>query len=448
MSKPSATTVGIDIGTTSVKAVSVDPDGRIVDRARVPHKLLVPAVGQLEHDPDQAWRRGPRKALAAVLSPSTTSVAVSAMVPSMTAVDRAGRPLGPGLLYGDERGRDREAASSAGISTSEAASFLQWMANRVPDAAGYWPAMAVANVALGGEIAIDFATALTCGQLFKDGGWDQGLLQQIGVSPDALPRMEIMGAPIGTIRDSDAALAAGSVDVFCEQLVSGADQVGDVLVLCGTTLIIWVVTPEQCEVPGLWNVPNVTSGKWMTGGASNAGGLFLNWLQRVLPAKRSHVDLDPGDIPVWSPYIRGERTPFHDPDRRASIHGLGLTHGPAHLEQAAWESAAFVVRHHIDLVGTPVRRVVAVGGGTRVRGWMQSLADGTGLPVHVADVPEGAALGAAYLASMAVGGDGGASFQGASAWARTSAVIDPDPRWSTAMEQRYLQFRALADNDA
>src|SRR5690242_10028663 len=91
-------TVGIDIGTTSVKAVAADGDGTIVARTRVPHRLVVPSADRMEHDAGAAWRRGPRKALAA-LGVRPAAVAVSAMVPSMTAVDRRGLPRTPGLLY-------------------------------------------------------------------------------------------------------------------------------------------------------------------------------------------------------------------------------------------------------------------------------------------------------------------------------------------------------------
>ena len=83
-------TVGLDIGTTSVKAIAADGDGNVVARARVPHRLRIPAPGRMEHDANQAWRRGPRRALAALEQPDVRAVCVAAMVPSMTAVDRRG----------------------------------------------------------------------------------------------------------------------------------------------------------------------------------------------------------------------------------------------------------------------------------------------------------------------------------------------------------------------
>ncbi|MDT5366964.1 MAG: xylulokinase, partial [Mycobacterium sp.] len=147
---PEAVTIGIDIGTTAVKAVAADDDGRVLARARIPHQLRIPAPDRMEHDADQAWRRGPLTAVRELARPDAKAVAVSAMVPSLTAVDSGGTPITPGLLYGDGRGRTA-AAGSGEFLTGEAAEFLRWTAREAPDAAGYWPAPAVANHALAGE---------------------------------------------------------------------------------------------------------------------------------------------------------------------------------------------------------------------------------------------------------------------------------------------------------
>src|SRR6202012_5202082 len=86
------------------------------------------------------------------------------------------------------------------------------------------------------------------------------------------------------------------------------------------------------------------------------------------------VAVDPRRVPVWSPYLRGERTPFHDPDRRGMLDGLDLTHDAATLRRAAYEASGFVVRQLIELSGAKVSRIVAAGGGTRGQTWMQGIA--------------------------------------------------------------------------
>ncbi len=445
-----AVTIGLDIGTTSVKAVAVDDSGAIVARARVPHRLLVPAPDRMEHDANQAWRRGPRRALAALGPVDAQAIAVAAMVPSLTAVDQRGRPVTAGLLYGDGRGRRGSPAAGNGgpadeggpAGDGEVVEFLRWTAKAAPDAAAYWPAPAVANRALGGAAAIDLGVAFTSSPLYGPYGWDADLCAECGIRPDQLPVVEGSGAAIGRLDGSGPLLGPGTVDVWCEQLVSGAGEDGDVHVICGTTLIVWAVVSAPIAVPGLWTVGHRVPGRHLVGGASNAGGLFIDWAGRLVGRSPAGDRVQAGNIPVWAPYPRGERTPYHDPHRRAHLHGLDLTHGPAAVQRAAWEAAGFVVRHHLDLAATRPARVVATGGGTRSEGWMQALADATGLPVHVAAAPEGAALGAAFLARVAAGLE--TDVNEAGRWARTSRVIDPDPRWVPAVAERYARFVELS----
>jgi xylulokinase len=428
-------TVGLDIGTTSIKAVAVDDDGQILSRARIPHPLRIPAPDLMQHDADRAWRRGPRRALAAMANERPAAVAVTAMVPSLTAVDKRGRPLTPGLLYGDARGR--------GGALGEVEGFLRWTAGQAPDAYGYWLAQSVANRALGGAPTIDLAVALTCGPLYGPQGWDEDCCADIGVKPDQLSPAELPGAAAGQVDGDGPVLSAGTVDVWCEQLVAGAEELGDVHVICGTTLIVWAVVPGGGETPsGLWVVPHRSGVHQMAGGASNAGGLFLDWVRRTFPVGRRPGPIEPGNVPVWTPYPRGERTPYHDPDRRAGLHDLDLSHTPEAIQRAAYEASGFVVRHHLDLAGVTGRRIIATGGGTRVDAWMHAMADATGLPVHVAADPEGAARGAAFLARMAAGVE--TDLGQAAAWAATGRVFEPDRRWSASADDRYRRFRELS----
>jgi xylulokinase len=436
-------TIGIDIGTTAVKAVAADADGRVVARTRIPHQLRVPTPDRLEHNADEAWRQGPLTALDQLARSDALAVAVSAMVPSLTAVDASGRPVTPGLLYGDSRGRAPAADSDAQAGpfpVGEAAEFLRWTAAQAPDAAGYWPAPAVANYALAGEAVIDFPTAYTALPLFDAGGWSAEACAQRGVTVDRMPKIAAPGAAAGRVGGTGAVLAVGAIDALCEQMVAGADDDGDVLVLCGTTLIVWVTIPEARQVPGLWTIPTMT-GKSQIGGASNAGGLFLGWVDRVLGPGDPAVT-DPRRVPVWSPYLRGERTPFHDPDRRGLLDGLDLTHDAMTLRRAAYEASGFVVRQLIELSRAKVSRIVAAGGGTRVDPWMQAIADATGRPVQVSGVAEGAALGAAFLGRMAVGLE--SSITDAARWASIERVVQPHPAWVDPMDERYRRFLELA----
>ncbi len=125
------------------------------------------------------------------------------------------------------------------------------------------------------------------------------------------------------------------------------------------------------------------------------------------------------------------------------LDALDLTHDAAAVRRAAYEASGFVVRQIIELSGAPVGRIVASGGGTRVRPWMQAIADATGRPVEVSAVAEGAALGAAFLGRLAAGLE--TTIADAARWAATARVVEPDPAWAAAIEDRYQRFLELGN---
>jgi xylulokinase len=458
-------TVGVDIGTTSVKALAVDEDGNVVAHSRIPHKVLAPEPHELRHDARAAWRNGPKKAYADLVDQLTVTghgevagVTVASMVPSLTAVNRRGVPLLPGLLYGDIEGRlveppDGEGGPARGLppgAMADAEGFLQWALKAAPSAAGYWPCQAVATYSLSGVPAIDSAATASLGPLHTWGKWNHELLETLGVSEAQMPQVFPMCEAAGTIPGTDTVFTGGSIDALCDQIVAGATEPGDVLAIFGATLIVWVVTEEWLNVPDLISYPHTTPERFLVGGPSNAGALFVNWARELLRnvprpgPDREKLDARlgrPDRVPVWLPYVRGERTPFNDHTLRSSLHGLDIGTDGAALERAAYEASGFVIRRMIDRAGAPARRVVASGGGSRVTAWMSAVADATGLPVETVDVPDGAARGAAFFARMAAGLE--SSLNDSVRWARTGRRIDPDPAWAAATEDRYRRFSEL-----
>lgn len=430
-------TLGIDIGTTSVKGLAVAGDGRVIARSRRRHDVGSPKPGQLQHDVDVAWRDNVRRVYSEIAGgQAILGVQVSAMIPSLAAVDERGRALTPGLLYGDERGEAELGRSPA--DSGEFLGFARWLANEAPEAAGYWPAQAVANHALAGIGAIDSTTAMAAVPLFDYVGWDAEVAAEIGADPAKFPQVSSGTDAIGEV--SGAPIGGGTIDALGEQWVAGANETGDVLVICGASLITWAVVDDWLEVPGLWTVPHTAPGKILIGGPSNAGGLFVDWANRMLPDDLPDV-IDPANVPVWAPYPGGERTPLHDPHRSAQLQDLTLTHGPAEVRRATYEAAGFVVRHHLDLADAATDRIVATGGGAKSATWMQALADCTGLPVDVVAVPEGAAYGAAFLARVTAGIEEKA--EDAVRWARTDRRVEPRSHWAAAVAGRYERFREL-----
>jgi len=454
-------TVGVDVGTTSVKALAVDEKGQVVARSRVPHTVMAPEPDILRHDAKRAWRTGPRKAFEQVTAQlvaegnALAGVAVASMVPSMTAVSDRGVPVLPGLLYGDREGRAPSDAPTGDAvllpgTMPDAEGFLRWASTEVPDARGYWPCQAVATHALSGVPAIDTGVTASLGILHTHGRWNAEILSSLRVSEEQMPKVVPMGQAAGTLPGSDVVITGGTIDALCDQIVAGATQPGDVLVIFGATLICWAVCDEWIVAPGLISYPHTTAERFLIGGPSNAGALFVDWARHLLRGiPRPGPDRerlgprlgDPGRVPIWLPYVRGERTPFEDHTLRSNIYGLDIGTGAEALERAAYEASGFVVRRMLDRAGVKATRIIASGGGSRVTAWMAAVADATNLPVDAVAVPEGAALGAAYFARLAAGLE--TSLADSARWSAVGRTIEPDPTWVHAAEARYERFSEL-----
>jgi xylulokinase len=455
-------TIGVDIGTTSVKALAVDEHGHVVARSRVAHKVVAPEPDILRHDARRAWRAGPKKAyaelvdqLAASGDPDISGVAVASMVPSMTAVNRSGAPSLPGLLYGDKEGRAELDETGGAVDESplpigamaDTEGFLRWARAAAPSAAGYWPCQAVATHALTGVPAIDTGVTASMGALHSWGKWNLDKLGEMGVAEEQLPVVVPMGQPGGTIEGTETVYTGGTIDALCDQIVAGAGEPGDVLVIFGATLIVWAITETWLEVPGLISYPHTTPERFLVGGPSNAGALFVDWARNLLRGTprpgpdRERLDPrlgQPDRVPVWLPYVRGERTPFEDHTLRSNLYGLDIGSDPMCLERAAFEASGFVIRRILEQAGVKAKRIVASGGGSRTTAWMSAVADATNLPIDTVAVPEGAARGAAFFARLAAGLE--TSLDDSQRWASLGRRIEPDPVWVQAADQRFQRF--------
>ena len=430
-------TVGIDIGTSSVKAVAADDDGNVVARSRIPHAFHVPSPQRFEHDAGIAWHDGPQQALDALGDVDPRAVSVAAMVPSLTAVDEAGKPLTPGLLYGDERGHQAE--RSAQPERAELAAFLRWQAQERPgrtwilDGASRRESCAVRPSEHFVHRRCDRRDAV---QLERVGHHAARRLRS--------PRRSDAGGPTTRPAVADVTgrkncvLEGGSVDAFAEQLVAGASYGRRRLVILGTTLIVWTVVPEAVDVKGYYTMPNTAAGTYLVGGPSNAGGLFLNWATRVASAdaapRTSIRHASRCGCPTRAVSVSRYKTRTGGASSSISTSPTGRQPRGA----ARWKPTAFAARRMIAASPVPATRIVATGGGTRLDGWVEALADCTGLPVHVCAIPEGGALGAAFLARLACGLE--TSMTDATRWARTARVVDPLPRWQPHVDARYERF--------
>ncbi len=450
--------IGIDIGTNSIKALALDEKNNVVSKAKIKNALRCKTPQMLEHDALESWHNGTLKIWSAIKQKLADKhiaesriggVCVAAMVPSLTAVDTQSRPTAPGILYGDERGE--LISSKPPIENEEFLNFLKWTVQNYPKASGYWPAQTVANSALGNAPVLDTITAFSTMPLFSGESWNENLCQEIQISPSQLPRLRHPTEIIAKI--GNASLIAGIADAFSELMVLPAQNPGDVVVTFGSTLLCWAIANTDIpEPPGLWSFPHPNQTMRLIGGPSNAGGLFIdkirslfgfadNRAENLVNRRTLAKDSGQSHIPIWLPYINGERTPLHNPNLKASLFGLDLSHSNASILRAAHEASGFVIRRHLELTGLPASRIIASSGGVRSHSWMEAVADATNLPVEIASVPESSALGAACLADIAL--ENSKKLENMTGLNPISRIIEPDPVWVEASNERYQRFLKL-----
>jgi xylulokinase len=241
-----------------------------------------------------------------------------------------------------------------------------------------------------------------------------------------------------------SALAAGLVNPGDVLLKFGG--AGDIVVASEIARPDWRLFLDYHLVPGLY-APN---------GCMAASGSALNWLAANLrldePGENPHRALDrlaasvpPGsDGVLCLPYFLGEKTPVQDPLARGAFTGLSLGHTRAHLWRALLEAVAFGFRHHVEVlaeIGYGPRRFLASDGGSRSRVWMQIVADVLQAPVRLIENAHGSAIGAAFVAAVASGGN--VAWADAGRLARLGDTILPQPANAGIYDRTYRDYRAL-----
>ena len=333
-------TVGIDIGTSSVKAIAADDDGNVVARSRIPHDFsrAEPAALRARRARSRGTTvRSARSTRSATSNPRAVSVA--AMVPSLTAVDDDGVPVTPGLLYGDERGHQAERSDQP--ERGELAQFLQLAgaASGPTRAATGWRRPSRTTRSSGEPVDLDRSSPRPRARSSTGSGWDADAARRRAARastrcPTIGPPGQALGEVIGR---PGCVLEGGTIDAFAEQLVAGADDVGDVLVICGTTLIVWAVMPERGRRPRLLR-DAAHRGGHVPRRRSEQRGRPLPQLGDRAARRRRRARSIPRAFRSGFRTRAASACRSRIPTRRGQLVDLDLTHGPAAARRAALEA--------------------------------------------------------------------------------------------------------------
>src|SRR5580698_5464371 len=450
--------LGIDVGTTNVKALVVDGRGRTVARASEPLAMRVPQPGWAEQNPVDWWKAATRAIKRAVGRREIDAVGLSGQMHSSVFLGRAGKVIRPALLWCDGRttkqcrdiaARVDEASLRAWVSNPPMEGFtlpkILWLRDVEPAAFARLDKVLLAKdyvrLQLSGTLATEYSDA--AGTLLLDVAnrrWSREMLDAMELSPSLLPDVGGSTDVLGTV-SARAAAATG--------LLAGTPIVGGGAVAPGAVVVSWgtsgtVVCPTATPVvdPGMraHTFCHAAPDTWYVMGVMlTAGGAFA-WhqreLARELAKKKDAAELlnkeaariPPGALGLtFLPYLQGERTPHRDADARGAFVGISLAHTRAHLTRAVLEGICFGLRDSLAIIeslGVDVPEVLITGGGANAPFVRQLQADVYGKPVVPVDQPEGPALGAALLA--AVGAGAFASVADAARTIRRRTAVAPD----------------------
>jgi xylulokinase len=444
--------LGIDIGTFESKGVLVDEAGEIVAQASRSHKMLVPQPGWAEHDPEQDWWGdfcflSQRLIAESGADPkSIRAVGTSAIGPCMLPVDADGNPLMNGVLYGvDTRsareieeltsriGEDRilDVCGNALTSQSIGPKIL-WLKNNRPEiyrqASKFVTATTFIVQRLTGNCVIDHYSAANSSPLYDV----NELAYTDALAPDITP-LDKLPTPTWTtdIAGNVTAAAAeatglaegtpvicGTIDAGAEAFSVGVLSAGDMMVMYGSTIFIIQLTDRPVRDARLWYAPWMFAGQHASMSGLATSGTLTHWFRDEMARELdrseafSALAAEAAKSPpganglVMLPYFSGERTPIHDPDAKGMLFGLNLTHTRGDMYRALIEGIAYGTNHIFETyadVGATPKRLMAVGGGTKNRLWLEATSHVSGLRQLLARRTIGASYGDACLAAIGVG---------------------------------------------
>ncbi|MEJ6392114.1 FGGY family carbohydrate kinase [Gymnodinialimonas sp. 2305UL16-5] len=462
-----ARTIGIDVGTTSVKAAIIDADGTVLDTFSEGYATLRPRDGHVEQDP-RDWMRLVNAALAAFAGHDVTAIGLTSQVNTHVFTDAAGTALAPAILWQDGRAAEEAAGLDAQVSpaqkqdwwgapmpidASNVLSRMAWMARHRPE---IWDQ--TRYVMLPKDYCLFHLTGAAIsdplsniGLVGPDLAHVSGALDMVPgaadrILPLAQPCTQIGAVQSGPFRGTP--LICGTMDAWAGLVGTGGARDGTMMYLSGTSEILGISSRKVVPTPGaivfadcdgvrLHAAPTQAGGDaaaWFAG----TQGLTLSDMADQVTAPRSAA------TPLFLPQLEGERAPLWDADLRGAFLGLSRQTDRTDLARAVYEGVAFSARMALEVLEISAdvtgARIRCGGGGFRSVPWAQIRADILGKELHVLAAGEPGTLGAASMAAIGAGIHDSYAEANA-ALARFDRVYTPDDQAHARYNTLYELYR-------
>lgn len=449
--------IGVDIGTTSTKAIVFSSSGVIKGMGNRGYNILVPKPSWAEQDPEVIFTTvisAVRDAVnsASVAKQEIAAVGFSAAMHSLIAMDAKNYPLTNSIIWADNRsvaqteklkqdgtGHNLYLRTGTPIHPMSPLTKLMWMRESDPDtfrkAAKFVSIKEYIFYHLFEQYIVDYSIASATGLFnLEKLKWDEEAIAVAGIRPEQLSE------PVPTthvirgmkVRHAEAMglapetpVAIGASDGVLANLGVGAIAPGEIAITIGTSGAVRTVATEPTTDPkGRTFCYALTENHWVIGGPTNNGGIVLRWLRDQFCApeveQAGQLGVDAYEVMIGAavkvpagaegliclPFLSGERAPYWNANARGIFFGVGLHHQRAHFIRAVLEGILFAV-YSVNVVLQELtgdaREIRASGGFARSKEWRQMMADLFGNEVLMPEVYEASGFGAAVLAMYAVG---------------------------------------------
>ncbi len=495
--------LAVDLGTGGVKVATVHEDGRVLASAFRSIDSVQTDDGGTEQDTDEWWSLTTdaiREALAATgsLSPCA-GIGITGQWGSTVPVDGDGRAVGPCIVWSDHRGGQWSQSivgSPVAVAGYGATKALRWLRlsgglpspsgadptghvhflrHRRPDvyarAATLLEPVDFIGLRLTGRAAATPASMtaswLTDNRPNAALGYHPTLVRLAGREAAKLPPLLATGATLGTVRADVAADLGlpGDVPVVCgvpdlHTAAMGAGAVADFAGHIAISTTAWVSAPVPFKKTDIFHqvtsIPGLRPGSYLIANNHETGGATLRWLRDsvfggggydAITAEAVAVPAGSGGV-IFTPWLKGERSPVADANLRASFVNMSLSTTRAHLIRAVLEGVAYNARWLLEVVdsyaGRRLESLRLLGGGAVSDLWCQIHADVIGRPIHqVADPMNVNVRGAAWFAAMHLGH---VTLDDVASRTPPARVFEPSAAAGAAYAPLYAEFTALAKN--
>jgi len=447
--------LGLDLGTTGVKALLMSIEGKVIFTSFEEYPLLTPEVNWAEQNPSDWWQATVKSIQqliqkTGIKSEKIIGIGLSGQMHGLVLLDKNHKVLRPAILWCDQRtqrecdyitskiGKKRliELTSNPAL-TGFTAGKLLWVRENEPRVYEELYKILLPKDYIRFRLTGEFATEVSdaSGTLFldvKNRKWSKELLSELDIDMNFLPECYESSVVSGEISPEASKLTGlkegtpvvgGAGDQAAQAIGSGVIKEGVLSATIGTSGVVFASSgkPRIDPLNRLQTFCHAVPNKWHLMGVMLSAGGSLRWLRDTLckeeKKKAKQEDKDPydimteeaSDVPpgsgglIFLPYLTGERTPYPDPMAKGVFFGLTLRHSKSHLIRAVLEGVAYGLRDSLEIIKDlkiPIEEIRCSGGGNCSSLWRQIQADINNSEMVTVNVNEGAAFGSALLAGV------------------------------------------------